>query len=118
MKSLSNIFRAWLMKPVTNLVSELHRVINMNRSELIERLTGIDAALAALDAGVNKIGDETRALQAEIADLTTAVENAGNTTPEIDAALAAVQARMRTLEATVQSVDDLVPDVNPEPPAP
>lgn len=61
------------------------------------------ADLAAVTANVSKIGDETRTLLSKIDDLTAAVAAAGNTTPEVDAALAA-------LKAQVAVVDDLVPD--------
>lgn len=39
----------------------------------------------------------------KIADLEAAIANGGNTTPEVDAALA-------SLKASVQSTDDIVPD--------
>jgi ABC-type transporter Mla subunit MlaD len=113
MASLSETLRAWLLQPVAAPINELQRTTTVNRAELVERLTGIDNALTALDAGVNKIGVETQALLAEVSTLAAAVAAASDTTPEIDAALEAVQARTATLAATVQAVDDLVPDAPP-----
>lgn len=61
------------------------------------------ASLDQVTAHVAKVGDETRTLIARIGDLTAAVEAAGNSSPEMDAALEA-------LKAQVAVVDDLVPD--------
>lgn len=84
----------------------------MNRAELIERLTGMDTALTALDAGVTKIGTETMALQSEIAALREALEE-GTITPEVEAALAAIETRAQSMAANVTSVDNLVEDKAP-----
>jgi uncharacterized protein YoxC len=67
------------------------------------------AALKAVAEQVDKIGSETRALLGKVDELTTALNNAGQTTPEVDAALAALQAQ-------VAVVDDLVPDAPPQQP--
>lgn len=61
------------------------------------------ASLASVSAQVAKIGTETSGLLTKVADLEAALAAAGNTTPEVDAALAA-------LRAQVQVVDDLVVD--------
>lgn len=61
------------------------------------------ASLNVVTTQVEKIGSETRTLLDRIADLTAAVEAAGNSSPEMDAALAALQAQ-------VAVVDGLVPD--------
>lgn len=72
----------------------------MNQAELAQALN--DAAAEAVKAKGEIV--------AKIADLETAIGNAGNTTPEVDAALAA-------LKDAVQGVDDIVPDAPPfEPP--
>lgn len=63
------------------------------------------ASLAAVSAQVSKIGTESSATLQKVADLEAALAAAGNTTPEVDAALAA-------LKAQVQVVDDLVPDAS------
>ena len=86
---LSTLIRAWLLEPVL-------RKMKMNQDELLQNLT-------ALDGAVEKIGAETTALLIEVQALTDALAAAGNTTAEVDAALAAVQAR-------VAAVDALVPD--------
>ena len=62
--------------------------------------TQLAADLAALQVQTEKAKTE---VLAKIADLETAIANAGNTTPEVDAALAA-------LKTSVQGVDDIVPD--------
>lgn len=85
----------------------------MNRVELAASLAATATALGALNDTVTKIGSETQGLLDRVAELTTAVENAGNTTPEIDAALAAVIAQQTTLAAALQSVDDKVADAEP-----
>jgi hypothetical protein len=54
---------------------------------------------------IKEQNDKARAeVLAKIADLETAIVNAGNTTPEVDAALA-------SLKESVQIDDDIVPDV-------
>jgi len=58
---------------------------------------------------VTKVGTETVGLQKAVADLTAALGNT-QTTPEVDAALAALQASLGSLSAQVKTVDALVPD--------
>lgn len=65
------------------------------------------AELAQSLADVSTQVDKAKAeIVAKIGDLETALANAGNTSPEVDAALAA-------LKASVQGVDDIVPDPVP-----
>ena len=66
----------------------------------------LSASLTEIAANVGKVGDETRALIAKIAELEAAIVTAGNTTPEVDAALQA-------LRDQVAVVDALVPDAAP-----
>lgn len=62
------------------------------------------AELAAELAAVKVQNDKARAeVLAKIQALEDAIANAGNTTPEVDAALA-------DLKASVQTDDDIVPD--------
>ena len=68
----------------------------------------LKADLDAVSAQVAKIGTETSATLQKVTDLENALANAGGTTPEVDAAMAA-------LKAQVQLVDDLVPDAGPAP---
>lgn len=85
-------------------IATLERKIMSTQAELA-------SSLQSVTAKVDKIGGETRTLLQKIDDLTTAVQNAGNTTPEVDAALAALQAQ-------VDVVDNLVPDAPAPEPAP
>lgn len=85
----------------------------MNRTELAASLAATAAALGVLNETVTKIGTETQGLLDRVGELTIAVENAGNTTPEIDAALAAVEAQKAALATALQSVDDKVADEPP-----
>ena len=57
--------------------------------------------LDAVTAEVTKIGTETQSLLTKIDDLTAAMETAGNTTPEVDAALDALQAQAGVVDALV-----------------
>jgi len=70
----------------------LKRII-MNMQELAQGLTDLKTQT-----------DKARAeVVQKIADLEAAIANAGNTTPEVDAAIEA-------LKASVQATDDVVPD--------
>ena len=70
--------------------------------------TELAAKLTALTTQVSKIGTETQTLLVKIEDLTNAIAAGGATTPEVDAAVAA-------LTAQVGVVDDLVADIPPAP---
>ena len=59
--------------------------------------------MAAVQAQLVKIGEETSSLLLNIIELTALVEAGGNITPELQAAVDAVKAQ-------AQVVDDLVPD--------
>lgn len=65
--------------------------------------TELAAGLAEIHATVQKIGTETSATLQKVADLETALANAGNVDP-------AVQEAFDALKASVKAVDDLVPD--------
>ncbi len=62
------------------------------------------ADLQAVTDQVTKIGAETTATLQKVTELEAAIEAGGGTTPEVDAALAA-------LKAQVKVVDDMVADV-------
>lgn len=83
------MFRTWLLRPAVHL---LQRVI-MNQAELAQALTDIKAQ-------ADKAKGE---IVAKVTDLETAIANSGNTSPDVDAALAA-------LKGSVQGLDDLNPD--------
>jgi hypothetical protein len=68
------------------------------------------ADLTAVKDQITKIGAETTATLQKVADLETALGNAGNVSPEVQAAFDA-------LKASVQAVDDLVPDAPAASPA-
>ena len=61
------------------------------------------ASLAALSTQVAKIATESSATLAKLAELEDALANAGETTPEVDAAVEALRTQL-------QLVDDLVAD--------
>ena len=61
------------------------------------------AILTAASEKLTKIGEETKATLQKVEELKDALNNAGNNTPEVDAALTA-------LTNQLQIVDDLVPD--------
>ena len=96
---MSKLIRGWLLQPVVDQLHQLQRTVVMNQQELLDRLNAADAAIV-------KIGTETTALLQAIANMQAAIDAAGNTTPEVDAALAA-------LLAHAQAVDELVPDAAP-----
>jgi uncharacterized protein YoxC len=77
-------------------------VINALR-KIMSTQAELALALDSIKVQVAKIGAETQALQAKLAELVAALAAAGNTSPEVDAALEA-------LKAQVQVVDDLVVD--------
>jgi len=91
-------------------LDELEERIVMNRTELAASLTALAAAATATAAKVDKVGAETATLLEKLALLEEAVNLAGNTTPEVDAALAALSTAAGNVDNAVQAVDDQVPD--------
>lgn len=83
--------------------TELLHLILEKVNQFMATQAQLATELALVSAQVAKIGTETQATLQRVADLEAAIANAGNTTPEVDAALAA-------LKAQVQVVDDLVAD--------
>lgn len=81
------------------------QIIHAQLETIMATLAEATAELGALKDQVTKVGAETQTLIAKIAELTAIIDagGAGNTTPEFDAALAA-------LKAQVEVVDSLVPD--------
>lgn len=80
--------------------------INHKLGEIMATQAQLVEDLNAVSAQVAKIGTESTATLQKVTDLEAAIANAGNTTPEVDAAMAA-------LKAQVQVVDDLVKDAAP-----
>ena len=88
-----SILTDWLLQPVITILNRLERQITMNQAELAQALNDAKDQAAKAKAEIVK----------KIADLEAAITNAGSTTPEVDAALAA-------LKGEVQGLDDLNPD--------
>ena len=92
-------------------LDRIEKRIVMNQTELAAYLTAAAAAATATVAKVDKVGAETAVLLEKMAALQDAVNQAGNTTPEVDAALAALNIAVGNLDNAVQAVDDQVPDI-------
>jgi chromosome segregation ATPase len=84
--------------------------LKMDMATALQRLTDLAGTVANIQTEVDKVGGETDALVAEVANLKAVIAAGAVTTPEVDAALAAVEARASGLAAAVQAVDDKVPD--------
>ena len=84
-------------------VAQELQAINLRLDAIMSTLAEATAELVALTAKVTKIGDETATLLQKIADLEATLGAGVVTTPEFDAALAA-------LKAQADVVDGLVPD--------
>lgn len=110
-----------------NLILQKVNTIMATQAELAAALEAANTALSdvgdKIDAAlpeVTKIGTETQTLITAIANLTAIISAGGGTSPEVDAALAKVQAsadRLKTssdsLTGKLQEVDALVPDATP-----
>lgn len=86
------------------LLLEFHLLKEQNKAIIMTQAEEL-ALLQALKVQNEKAKGE---ILAKIATLETAVANAGNTSPEVDAALA-------DLKTSIQSTDDIVPDPAPAP---
>lgn len=82
---------------------DILRQINQRSIAIMSTQAELASSLTAISEQVAKIGVESGKTLEKVTALEDALRNAGNTTPEVDAALAA-------LKAQVQIVDDLVPD--------
>lgn len=91
-----SILTDWLLQPVINTLNRIERRIIMNQTELAQALADMKDQAAKAKAEI----------VAKVAALEDAITNAGSTTPEVDAALAA-------LKGEVQGLDDLNPDTPP-----
>lgn len=90
----------------------LHKVENIvaTMADVKIALDKANDTLTAVGTEVDKVGTETQTLITAVANLTAIISAGGATTPEVDAALAKVQASADALAAKVKAVDDLVPD--------
>ncbi len=75
-------------------INELKEIIMATQAELA-------VTLGDLIAKVTKIGGETQSLLLKIDELAAAVVAAGNLTPEVEAALAALQVQVDVVDALV-----------------
>lgn len=94
---MSELIRAWLIQPIIDLLEILTKEIKMDQIELIGKLNQVFETLGV-------VSDESKALLAEVAALKDALKIAGQTTAEVDAALAAVVARTTAIDALVPNV--------------
>jgi len=90
-------------------IQHLKDTLMASQAELLVALTTANDSITSIGIGVDKIGTETEGLQKAVADLTAALGNV-QTTPEVDAALATLQASVASVASRVKAVDDLVPD--------
>lgn len=72
----------------------------MNQAELATALDGLSTSLTATSDELNKA----------MAEIVAALKNAGNTSPEVDAAVAKLQTVTDALATVAKSLDDLNPD--------
>jgi chromosome segregation ATPase len=111
---LSSLLRDWLLAPVLAAIALLSdtllRRIDMNEQQTLERLAALQEQLDGTTAIVVKVGTETDGLKAEVVALKDALAQAGNTTPAVDAAFAALEQRAASLGAAVTDVDAKVVD--------
>lgn len=84
-------------------------VLMANQTETLAQLADMKATVDVIQTEVTKIGGETDGLIAAVAALTAAAGNV-QTTPEFDAAFAAVKDSVASLAAVVKGVDDKVAD--------
>ena len=100
---MSEIIRAWLLKPILDFLHHLERHIMTTSAEITQGLTDVTALVA-------KIGTESAATLQKVTELEAviAASAAGTVSPELTAAFEA-------LKAQVLVVDALVPDATPTP---
>lgn len=93
---------------VVNLNYSARRILEREK-HIMATQTELAAELTVVKEKIIKIGTETRTLLDKVQELTDAIANAGQTTPEVDLAMTA-------LKEQVDVVDALVPDAPPTPP--
>lgn len=95
--------------PILAAIQHLKDTLMASNADLLAALNTVNDNVTAIGTEVDHIGTETQTLVQAVADLTAALAN-GTTTPEVDAALARVQASVTSVAGRVQTVDNLVPD--------
>lgn len=101
---------------VNALLPYLERII-VNQAELKTALDGVSTSLAAFGATLDA---DVAQLNKALNEIVVALSNMGSTTPEVDAAVTALQAaaaaladKGTALQTVSQSLDDLNPDTPP-----
>lgn len=89
------------IKHVLDAILRLEKNVMSTQAQLAADLNTVTQQIA-------KIGNETGKTLQQVTDLQALLAAGGNTTPEVDAALAA-------LKAQAQLTDDMVPDAPPAP---
>ena len=90
-------------QPLADILLPYLKRIIMNQADLKTALETIGAALSGVAAQLEKATNE----------IVIAISNSGTTTPEVDAAVANLQAVATALSAASQNLDDLNPDAPP-----
>jgi ABC-type transporter Mla subunit MlaD len=94
------VFPAVDAQPLADVLVPYLKRILMNQAELKTALDSIGTALGSVATQLEKATNE----------IIIAIQNAGSTTPEVDAAVANLQAVATALTTASQSLDDLNPD--------
>lgn len=90
--------------------------IDERLSKIMATQVELAAALEALTAQMAKIGGETTSLVTKVQELTDALAAAGNTSPAVDAALAALQAQAGVVDGMVGDLPSVPPALPPDMP--
>lgn len=88
---------------VLPILQRLERSITMNQAELAAALVSVGTSLTAVSTQLSKATDE----------IVVAIGNQGQTTPEVDAAVASLQAVTTALATASKALDDLNADATP-----
>jgi uncharacterized phage infection (PIP) family protein YhgE len=105
-------------RAVLDLLHTIHEKVShtmTTQAEFSAQLQELQNTVAAIGDGVDKISAETDGLKNKVAELEAALQNQGNVSPEVDAALETLKAGVASLADKVKAVDDKVPDAPPTP---
>lgn len=86
-------------------LAQLKELIEMNQAELRDALQAVVTALNGVGTQLEKATNE----------IIIAIQNTGATSPEVDVAVASLQAVATALTTAAQALDDLNPDAVPVP---
>ena len=111
-QSLSLIIRNWLIKPVLSAIYNLQGTLKMTEAEQL-------SALRKLLETERKTHDDTVALvatlAATVAKLIEVTAKLGNSSPEVDAAVADAQSNLDAIDALIKSANPPAPAPAPAP---